>query len=42
MIYDHEFLPTGAIPYEAHDVRVTHVCTPNDGLRAVKPASATP
>ena len=42
MIYDHELLPAGAIPHEAHDVRVTHVCTPNDGLRAVKPASATP
>ena len=42
MIYDHELLPAGALPHEAHDVRVTHVCTPNDGLRAVKPASATP
>lgn len=42
MIYDDEFLPAGSIPHEAHDVRVTHVCTPDEGLRAVKPPHPIP
>ena len=36
MVYDTEVLDLGAIPEQEHDVRVTHICTPLAGLRAVK------
>jgi len=35
LLHDDEVLPAGAIPHDAHDVPVTHVCTPTGGLTAV-------
>jgi 5-formyltetrahydrofolate cyclo-ligase len=35
LLHDDELLPAGSVPVEAHDVRMTHVCTPSGGLTAV-------
>jgi 5-formyltetrahydrofolate cyclo-ligase len=35
LLHDDELLPAGSVPHDAHDIPVTHVCTPGGGLVAV-------
>jgi 5-formyltetrahydrofolate cyclo-ligase len=41
-LWDDEVLEPGSFPVETHDAPVTHVCTPNGGLRAVGTNSGPP
>jgi 5-formyltetrahydrofolate cyclo-ligase len=35
LLHDGELLPAGAVPHDAHDIKVTHVSMPSTGLMAV-------